>query len=110
MGILFEERFRRLADHPLVGEVRAKGLVGAVELVADKATKRQFLPAHMVGSALVKFAEGRGLVCRPLPIDTVSLCPPLIIQPDEINEMFDILEKALDDTEAWIRKDNLRAA
>lgn len=110
MGILFEERFNRLKDHPLVGEVRAKGLIGAVEMVADKKTKRNFQPAQMVGAAMVKHAQNHGLVCRNLPGDSVALCPPLIIQPDEINAMFDMFEKGLDDTEAWVKKENLRTA
>jgi 4-aminobutyrate--pyruvate transaminase len=42
--------------------------------------------------------------------DSLSFCPPLIITEDEINEMFDIVETALDQTEAWVRKENLRAA
>jgi 4-aminobutyrate---pyruvate transaminase len=108
-GILFEERFRRLADHPLVGEVRAKGLIGAAELVADKKTKRAFVPAQQLGAAMVRFAQGHGLVCRTLG-DSVALCPPLIITPDQINEMFDMYERALADTEAWVRKEALRAA
>jgi 4-aminobutyrate--pyruvate transaminase len=109
MGILFEERFSRLKDHPLVGEVRAKGLIGAVELVADKAAKRNFQPSQMVGAAMVKHAQDQGLVCRNLPGDSVALCPPLIIQPDEINAMFDMFEKALDQTEHWVNKEKLRS-
>jgi 4-aminobutyrate--pyruvate transaminase len=109
MGILFEERFSRLKDHPLVGEVRAKGLIGAVELVADKKTKRNFLPAQAVGATMVRHAQEHGLVCRTLPGDSVALCPPLIIQPDEINAMFDMFEKGLNDTEAWVSKENLRS-
>ena len=107
-SILFEERFRRFAGHPLVGEVRCKGLIGAVELVADKKTKRAFLPAQMVGATTVKFAQNHGLVCRMLG-DSVALCPPLIITPDQINDMFDMLAKALDDAEAWVHAGNLRA-
>jgi 4-aminobutyrate--pyruvate transaminase len=108
-SMLFEERCKRLAEHPLVGDARARGLIGAVELVADKAAKRAFDPARLVGAQIVKFAEAHGLVCRPLPGDIVALCPPLVITPDQINEMFDLLGKALDDGENWVRKENLRA-
>ncbi|MEQ8747111.1 aminotransferase [Pyruvatibacter sp.] len=110
MAPVFESRFARLADHPLVGNARAKGLIGAVELVADKATKRSFNPAYKVGATCQLNAESEGLLSRALGGDIVALCPPLIIQEDEINEMFDRLERALDTTEHWVTKEGLRAA
>lgn len=109
MGEHFQARLRKLADHPLVGEARGVGLIGACELVAEKATKRPFDPKKTVGAQAVKFAQDRGLICRMLG-DAVALCPPLIISKPEIDEMFDIYEKALNDTEAWVAKENLRAA
>jgi 4-aminobutyrate--pyruvate transaminase len=109
MGEHFQARLRKLADHPLVGESRGVGLIGACELVADKQTKRPFDPKKTVGAQAVKFAQDRGLICRMLG-DAVALCPPLIISKAEIDEMFDIYEKALNDTEAWVAKENLRAA
>ncbi len=109
MGEHFQARLRKLADHPLVGEARGVGLIGACELVADKTTKRPFDPKKTVGAQAVKFAQDRGLICRMLG-DAVALCPPLIISKPEIDEMFDIYERALNDTEAWVAKENLRAA
>ena len=106
---VFEARFAKLADHPLVGNSRAKGLIGAVELVADKATKRAFNPAHKVGATCQANAEQEGLLSRALGGDIVALCPPLIIKEDEVNEMFDRLERALDTTEHWVNKQGLRA-
>ncbi len=107
MSPIFLERFNKLKDHPLVGEVRAVGMIGACELVADKATKRAFNPAHQVGINGVKFCQKQGLINRMLG-DALALCPPLIIKEDEIHEMFDRLEMGLDDTEAWVRKEGLR--
>ncbi len=106
---VFQERLKRLADHPLVGEARGEGLVGAVELVADKAVKRSFDPQRMVPARCVKFAEDEGLICRNLP-DSVALCPPLVISVEEIHEMFDRLERALDKTAAWVEAEGLLAA
>ena len=106
----FEARFAALADHPLVGDARATGLIGAVELVADKATKRSFHPAQKVGAMAQAAAEAGGLLCRALAGDILALCPPLIIREDEIHEMFDRLERALDATEARVTKEGLRAA
>ncbi|MEM1198881.1 MAG: aminotransferase [Pseudomonadota bacterium] len=107
MSPIFLERFHKLKDHPLVGEVRAVGMIGACELVADKATKRAFNPAHQVGINGVKFCQKQGLINRMLG-DALALCPPLIIKEDEIHEMFDRLEMGLDDIEEWVRKEGLR--
>ena len=105
----FQSRLRALADHPLVGEARGVGLVGALEMVADKATKKPFEPASGVGAYCTARSEAHGLISRALG-DSMALCPPLIISESEIDEMFDRLEKALDDTEAWVAKENLRPA
>jgi len=108
MSPVFQARLHKLADHPMVGEARGVGLIGAVELVADKATKRPFDPKKMVGAATVNALQDMGLITRNIQ-DAVALCPPLIITTDEIHEMFDIFEKGLDQMEAWARKENARA-
>jgi len=104
----FARRLSRLADHPLVGDTRSCGLVGGVELVADKKTKRPFDPKQGVGSKCAALLEGHGLILRALG-DTIPVCPPMIITEEELNELFDRFEKALDDTEAWVSKEGLRA-
>ena len=106
---VFESRFAKLAEHPLVGEVRNSGLMGGVELVADKSTKRPFNIKQGVGAQCAVFCQDHGLISRPIG-DTMAFCPPMIITEDEINEMFDRFEKALEQTEAWVHKDNLRAS
>ena len=108
MSPVFQARLHKLADHPMVGEARGVGLIGAVELVADKATKRPFDPKKMVGAATVNALQDMGLITRNIQ-DAVALCPPLIITTDEIHEMFDIFEKGLDQMEAWATKENARA-
>ncbi len=105
----FAERMARLRDHPLVGEVRSMGLMGAIELVADKKTKRAFDPKKAVGPTCVQFLQDLGLINRAMG-DAVALCPPLVITEAETHEMFDIVEKAIDQTEAWVTKEGLRAA
>lgn len=104
----FEKRVAALADHPLVGNSRAKGLIGAVELVADKATKRAFDASQGVGVAAMNNAQKHGLIVRAMGGDIVAFCPPLIIDDAQINEMFDKFEKGLDDTEAWVAQEGLR--
>jgi 4-aminobutyrate--pyruvate transaminase len=109
MAPVFAKRLEALREHPLVGNVRSCGLMGAAELVADKATKRPFDPKRYVGPTSAIFLQNHGVVTRAMG-DALALCPPLIISEDEIHEMFDLVEKALADTEAWVRKENLRAA
>jgi 4-aminobutyrate--pyruvate transaminase len=109
MSPVFQSRLMKLADHPMVGEARGVGLIGAVELVADKATKRSFQPKQMVGAAAVSKMQDLGLIVRNVQ-DSLALCPPLIITTDEIHEMFDIFERGLDEMETWARKENARAA
>lgn len=103
----FQERLRAFADHPLVGEARGVGLIGAAELVADKATKRPFQPAQSVGTYCSGRTEAHGLIVRAL-VDSIAFCPPLIITESEIDEMFDRFAKALDETEIWVAKNGLR--
>ncbi len=100
---LFQERLRRFGAHPLVGEARGVGLVGALELVRDKATKEPFDPAQGVGALAYELAQEEGLITRAIG-DTLALCPPLIISEDEIEQMFDRLGAALDRTAAELRR------
>jgi 4-aminobutyrate--pyruvate transaminase len=104
---VFLSRLNKLGEHPLVGEARGVGLIGALELVADKKTKRAFVPKQAVGATCVEFLQELGLINRSMG-DSVAFCPPLIITTDEIHEMFDMVGAALDKTEAWVRKEGLR--
>ena len=104
---VFQSRLMALADHPLVGEARGTGLIGALELVADKKTKRSFDFKKGLGAHTQRMIEGLGLILRNVQ-DTIAFCPPLIITTDEIHEMFDIAEKGLDQAEEYVRKEGLR--
>ncbi|MBV8094663.1 MAG: aspartate aminotransferase family protein [Acetobacteraceae bacterium] len=88
---------RRFESHPLVGEVRGIGLIGAVEVVADKQNHTNFDPALKIGVRLAKLAEKHGLIPRNLINDTLAFSPPLIITTSEIDEMFDRFEAGLDE-------------
>jgi len=103
---VMQGRLRKLADHPLVGDARGVGLIGAIELVKDKNSKEAFDPKAMVGLNCSEFAMKHGLISRAMG-DTLGFCPPLIITADEINQMFDRMEKALDDTAHWIKTEGL---
>lgn len=103
----FAERIARFAEHPLVGNTRSKGLVGGIELVADKTTKRPFDPKKGVAAQVVSFLQARGAILRAIG-DTVAICPPMIISEAELDELFDRLDGALNDGEQWVRKEGLR--
>lgn len=105
----FEARMAQLNEHPLVGNARAKGLLGGIEIVADKATKRNFDVKAGVGGALQRACEGQGLILRAIG-DIVAFCPPLIVKESDIDDIYDRAEKALDETEAWVNKEGLRSA
>jgi 4-aminobutyrate--pyruvate transaminase len=99
----FLERLQALGEHPLVGHARAVGLIGAVEIVADKATKRPF-PAERKAAVLVSAkASSQGLLVRPLPGDAIGICPPLIITESEVDDLFDRLARALDDARGELK-------
>jgi 4-aminobutyrate--pyruvate transaminase len=103
----FLARLRALGDHPLVGEARGLGLIGALELVADKASRRAFAPATGIGAHVLRFAEQEGLIVRAVGGDNITICPPLIISEAEIDELFDRLTRALDRTLDLANRDSL---
>jgi 4-aminobutyrate---pyruvate transaminase len=103
----FQGRLAALGEHPLVGEARGLGLVGGIELVADKMSKRSFDAKAGVGPRAVRLAEEEGLIVRSITGDIISICPPLIITQAEIDELFDCLARALDRTLDWVRRERL---
>jgi 4-aminobutyrate--pyruvate transaminase len=103
----FWEGLNGFADHPLVGEVRGVGLVGAIELTPDKANKGSFDPAAKVAPYMVARCHEHGVVLRALPSDTVAFCPPLIISENEIGMVMERATKALDDTWEYVQKEGL---
>ncbi len=95
----FQARLHALAEHPLVGEARGVGLVGAVELVRDKAAKTPFDPALAVGPAVQAAVLEAGVILRAIR-DVVAVCPPLVITDEQIDTLFDALAKGLDKVHA----------
>ncbi len=106
----FQARLAALAGHPLVGEARGIGLIGGIELVADKDSKRQYDPKAGVAARCVGFAQAEGLIVRFLAGDRLAICPPLVIEPDEIDTLFERLTRALDRTAAWIAQEGVAIA
>jgi putrescine aminotransferase len=86
-----------LADHPLVGQVRTKGLVGAIELSRDR-SRREFFPADLgVGTICRNHCIANGLMIRATR-DTMIFAPALVISDAEIDEMVRLAARAIDQT------------
>ena len=103
VGATFQARLRTLADHRLVGDARGAGLIGALEL-ADKRTKAPLAVSQSAtdetasaAAFCAKRALAHGLVVRNIG-ETLALCPPLIVDDGQVDELFSKLERALDDT------------
>jgi adenosylmethionine-8-amino-7-oxononanoate aminotransferase len=80
----------------VVGEIRQKGLMVGIELVADRATRRPFPAADQVGALICAAARAHGVILRPLG-DVVVLMPPLSVRGDEIDLLVGAVENALGD-------------
>ena len=107
MGRYLQSKLASYIDHPLVGEVSSIGLLGALELVADKATKKPF-DGMKVAQFCAAAAEQNGLIVRPLGGNRIALCPPLIIQEQHVDEIDQKLRRALDSTLDWVTREGLK--
>jgi 4-aminobutyrate---pyruvate transaminase len=101
---VLQEGLRGFAGHPLVGEVRGIGLMGGLELVKDQASKTAFPPELNVGLYIERRCQEHGAILRALG-DTLTAAPPLIITATEIEQIVNIIGRALDETHAHARKE-----
>ena len=104
----FQERLAALEEHPLVGNTRGRGLLGAAELMADKDTRTPYPPLAGVGAHCNARCEAHGLILRNLG-DTMAMCPPLIITDAQVDELFTKFTQALDETWQWVTAQGLAA-
>ncbi|RAU20593.1 aspartate aminotransferase family protein [Paramagnetospirillum kuznetsovii] len=96
VGPVLQDGLAAFRDHPLVGEKRGIGLIGALELVADKAAKTPFDPKLAAGPLVVAKAQNHGVILRAMG-DSVAFSPPLVISEAEIAELLRRFGKALDE-------------
>ncbi len=104
VGAYLQERLLALLEHPLVGEVRGKGLLAAAELVAEKAARKPF-PDGRAGAIMVRCCEEQGLLVRAVAGNSIAFCPPLIISREQVDEMIDKFECALSVATDAIRRE-----
>jgi len=90
-----QKRLRELADHPLVGEVRGVGMLGAIELVKDKQTRERYPSDRAVGMVCRGHCFDNGLIMRAVG-DTMIISPPLVISKHEIDELVEKARTCLD--------------
>ncbi|SHL29379.1 aspartate aminotransferase family protein [Phytopseudomonas punonensis] len=90
-----QKRLSELADHPLVGEVRGVGMLGAIELVKDKQTRERYPSDKAVGMTCRGHCFENGLIMRAVG-DTMIISPPLVISKSEIDELVEKARKCLD--------------
>jgi putrescine---pyruvate transaminase len=98
-GPYLQERWGRLAEHPLVGEARSVGFLGALELVADKSSRKRFDNPGVVGGVCRELCFEHGLIMRAVG-DTMIISPPLILSREHIDELVEKAHRCLDLTRA----------
>lgn len=94
-GPYLQRRWRELGDHPLVGEARGIGFIGALELVKNKTTRERFTPVGEAGTLCRDLCFANGLVMRAV-WDTMIISPPLIMTHAEIDELIARARHCLD--------------
>jgi putrescine aminotransferase len=94
-GPYFQAALGRLRDHPLVGQVRGVGMMAAVELTSDKRRRAPFDPVGSVSTRVRNLCFSRGLVTRAV-YDGLVFSPPLVITPEQCDELVGILRGCLD--------------
>lgn len=90
-----QEKWGSLADHPLVGEARSLGMVGAIELVKNKETRERFSTKGATGALCRSYCNQVGIVMRAVG-ETMIISPPLVITKEQIDELVDKARQALD--------------
>jgi putrescine aminotransferase len=98
-GPYLANALKRLNDHPLVGETRSVGLLGAVEIVSKPGTNERWGGKEGNAGPVVRdYCIDNGLMVRGIR-DTIVMCPPLTISHQQIDDLVDIIAKSLD--QAW---------
>ena len=106
MGEYLQTRLKEFDSHPLVGEVRGRGLLAAVELVANKDSGEAFDDTS-VGAYAKQTCQDNGLLIRAVGGNSIAFCPPLIITTDQIDEMVDKFSLAIQTTLQYANKESL---
>ena len=93
----FQQKLFEMADHPLVGQVRGVGMLGAIQLSPEKPSNKQFAKGGVVSTVCREHCMDNGLIMRAVD-DAMILSPPLVITESEIDELFAIAKTSIDQT------------
>lgn len=93
----FAQGLRQLLEHPLVGDARQRGLLGALELVADKKSKRRFDPELHLSERILATAYRHGLIFRAFDDNILGFAPALCYGRQDFELLFERLRKILDE-------------
>ena len=102
----FAQILSRVGEHPLVGQARTIGLLGAIEMVPAKPARTRFADYGTIGTIARDISFANGLVMRAVR-DSLILSPPLVITPDELDWMGETVLKVLDETDAELKRRGL---
>ncbi|MGY4829247.1 aspartate aminotransferase family protein [Sphaerotilaceae bacterium SBD11-9] len=103
LGPHLAKHFAALAEHPLIGEAQTCGLMGALQIVKDKATGQTFDSQLEVGMLCRAHCFGNGLIMRAVG-DRMIIAPPLVMTLAQIDEMAALIRKCLDLTQAELKQ------
>src|SRR2546427_12910283 len=95
-GAYLQAKLQELREHDIVGDVRGLGLLGGVELVSDKATKRSFEVSVGAARRVWLAALENGVIVRPLGGDVLAISPPFVISEQQIDRIVAELHAAID--------------
>ena len=94
-GAYLLQRLQELRSHEIVGDVRGLGLVAAVELVRDRATKQLFETSAGAARRVWLAALDEGVIVRPLTGDVLAMSPPFVISNEQIDRIVSVLDRAI---------------
>jgi len=111
-GAYFNAELQKaFAQHPLVGEVRGQGLLGAIEFVADRNKKERFDPALKVGAQVSAAALSRGIIARAMPHgDILGFAPPLVTTTEDVDYIIGHVKGAINEVTDKLTSEGVRLA
>jgi len=98
VGAHLQKRLKGLEGHRLVGETRGVALIGAVEVVIDKAAKTALDPVGKLGALVASLMQERGVISRNMG-EAIAFCPPMIITEAQVDDMIDAFTASLDEAQ-----------
>lgn len=109
-GAYFNDQLRKIFnDHPMVGEVRGQGMLGAIEFVQNKIQKERFDPVLKVGGQVSAALLSKGIIARAMPHgDILGFAPPLITTKDEIDHIISMTKVAIDEVCSKLVSDGVK--